>query len=126
MSNNIDKGTFDHKGTTYTYTTQLVDTFYGPERKLEVFKDGQSVACFSECMTANAIIGMFCQFQDYEDVHGEDNAAERQAWEDYITRAPLSCPHCKCDKKVVKINRANMRHADPTETYTLECGHTVI
>lgn len=38
----------------------------------------------------------------------------------------LHCPNCKCESKVKKVNAANMRHADPTETYTLECGHTVI
>lgn len=39
----------------------------------------------------------------------------------------LSCPQCNNRKrKVRKINNANPRHPDPTETYTLTCGHTVI
>ena len=36
------------------------------------------------------------------------------------------CPHCKRYIPVEKANPANMRHADPTETYTLKCGHTVL
>jgi hypothetical protein len=29
-------------------------------------------------------------------------------------------------RKVVRTIPANMRHADPTEAYELECGHVVI
>ena len=38
----------------------------------------------------------------------------------------LYCYECKCVSLVIKVNVANMSHADPTETYTLKCGHTVI
>lgn len=38
----------------------------------------------------------------------------------------MYCERCKTQKRCVKVIPANMQHADPTEAYTLECGHTVI
>jgi hypothetical protein len=38
----------------------------------------------------------------------------------------LYCPQCDALKVITKVHPANMRHFDPTESYTLECGHTVI
>ena len=39
----------------------------------------------------------------------------------------MRCPRCGGEGRMcVRLNKANPSHPDPTETYTLECGHTVI
>ena len=46
--------------------------------------------------------------------------------QDYSTPTKFYCNRCKAWSPVKKVNKANKRHADPTNSYTLECGHTVI
>lgn len=38
----------------------------------------------------------------------------------------IHCPDCDAQRKVTEVHPANMRHPDPTEWYTLECGHSTI
>lgn len=56
--------------------------------------------------------------QYFEDL----NLAAIQEDEDNLV---VLCPYCGEKKKISEKHPANMRHADPTEWYTLECGHKV-
>lgn len=54
---------FDHRNNMYRAESGLVDTFYGPENKVEITKwNGQAwelVKTYSECMDDDDIIEMF-------------------------------------------------------------------
>ena len=59
---------------------------------------------------------------------------QRREWEEHqLSRGDLAfepetiyCVFCKAEHEVVKVIKPRKTDFDPTYTYTLDCGHTVI
>lgn len=62
---------------------------------------------------------------DYSDEQAEYDRMSEEATPDAVQHS-IRCDHCNTIQMIVRIIPANMRHADPTESYVLQCGHTVI
>lgn len=61
----------------------------------------------------------------FQQEQAEYDAMSEEATPDAVLHS-IRCWHCGTIQQIVKIIPANMRHADPTESYVLQCGHTVI
>lgn len=62
MNNPQRLGKFEHRGKTYTYTSKMVDTDYGPENRVhirELHQRGRTRYRYQECASTETILGWF-------------------------------------------------------------------
>jgi hypothetical protein len=103
---------------------------------LDDFFNGEEVLSLEELDAARRMLDLIKEMAEVDSDELEDQNELNKLGDDFedededepfsIVGRSITCPQCKCSQPVERVNAANMRHADPTETYTLKCGHTVI
>lgn len=60
---------FEYDGVTYEYEAMMVETDFGPENKVVIYKDGEKVSTWQEAASVDTIIDWFKQqLEDYKDM----------------------------------------------------------